>query len=190
MTTQQRRWILGGGLASGKSKVRGLFADAGIATIDADSVGHAVLEPDGPAFANVVSQWPEVVLDGRIDRQALADIVFADSAQLGQLEGMTHPHIFDTIKARVEEIEGPVVVEMPILSDGLGPEWRLVVVDSRDDVKLQRAVARGMEEGDARARLASQPSRARWLSGADVVVPNHGSLTDLEAGVSQLLDHL
>ena len=190
MTTQERRWILGGGLASGKSAVLRVLAAAGAATVDADSVGHSVLEPEAAAFRDVAQRWPGVVSQGRIDRRALAEVVFNDPEELSTLEGITHPHIFDTIRGQVEEIEGPVVVEMPVISTALGKEWRRMVVDSRHDEKLRRAVARGMDEGDARARLGSQPSREEWLAAADLVVPNHGSLAELEksaADVAKLL---
>lgn len=184
------RWILSGGLASGKSMVRTLLASAGIVTIDADSVGHMVLEPNGPAFSEVAERWPDVVRDGEIHRPSLAGIVFSDGDELDELEQITHPHIFDIIRARVEEVESPVVVEVPILSHGLGPEWRRIVVDSGDEVRVERAVRRGMTEQDARSRIARQPTRSEWLAIADLVVPNHGDEDDLARTVRTLTDHL
>lgn len=190
MSTGQRRWILSGGLASGKSLVRQMLADRGVLTIDADQVGHGVSVPDGPAFHDVAQRWPGVVVEGRIDRQALAALVFNDAAQLRELETITHPHIFDAIRARVEGIEGPVVVEIPLLSRSLGPGWGRVVVDARDEVRFQRAIGRGMDEADARARMAAQPSRSEWLAASDVVIPNHEALQDLEQTVSELVSWL
>lgn len=190
MTFQHGRWILCGGLASGKSVVRRLVAEAGIETIDADEVGHVVLAPEGPAFQPVSARWPSVVVEGSIDRRALASIVFSDPEEMAELESITHPHIFDLIRTRVEEIEGPVVVEMPLLSDGLGSDWHRIVVDCEDDIRLRRAVERGMSETDARARMASQPSRGVWLAAADVVIPNRRSRQDLVETVSKLTESL
>lgn len=187
VTTQQRHWILSGGLASGKSHVRRLLDDAGMFTVDADRVGHEVLEPDGSAFVAVSARWPHVVSEGRIDRARLAAIVFTDQDELGELESITHPLIFDTIRARMEGYEGVVIVEMPLRGNGLGDGWSRIVVDSRDEVRLARAVARGMGEADARARMEAQPSRGEWLAEADLVVPNHGSVEDLEDTVSRLV---
>jgi dephospho-CoA kinase len=186
----RQRWILSGGLASGKSKVRELLDGAGVLTIDADRVGHRVLESDGPAFADVASRWPEVVRNGEIDRSALADVVFNDPAELAALEAITHPHIFDMISAQVEEVDGPVVVETPILGHSLGTEWRRLVVDCRDDVRLKRAIDRGMRLDDARARMSRQPSREKWLSVADLVLPNHGSVDALGETVSVLARYI
>lgn len=179
--------MLCGGLASGKSLVRRLLEEHGVDTIDADSVGHTVLQPDGPAFAGVAARWPHVVRNGEIDRRSLADVVFSDQGELDTLEALTHPHIFDLIRARVEDIEAPVVVEIPLISHGLGDEWRRIVVDCRDDVRLERAVSRGMDETDARARMNAQPARSEWLAVADVVVPNHRTVDELQAAVARLV---
>lgn len=167
-----------------------MIASAGIATLDADQIGHTVLEPEGQAFAEVATRWPAVVRDGLVDRSILASVVFNDPTEMAVLESITHPYIFDKIRGRVEEVHGPAVVEIPLLSHGLGDEWGRIVVDSRDEIRLRRATARGMSEDDARARISRQPSRQEWLAAADFVIPNHGSQDDLEMTVRTLLDHL
>jgi len=166
--------------------VRQLLEAAGISTIDGDSVGHAVLGSDGPAYTDVAKRWPHVVQEGEIHRPSLASIVFNDPDELAALEGITHPHIFDIIATRVEEIDSTVVVEIPHLSHGLGDEWRRIVVDCRDETRLRRAIDRGMSQEDAKARMAAQPARQEWLAMADLVVPNHGSIDELEQTVSRL----
>jgi dephospho-CoA kinase len=92
--------------------------------------------------------------------------------------------------ARVEDIESVVVVEVPLLGHGLGDGWKRVIVDCRDEVRIERAVQRGMTETDARARLAAQPSRSEWLAVADVVIPNHGSVEELEQAVAHISGRL
>lgn len=190
MSSQQRKWVLSGGLASGKSLVRQTLERKNIHTIDADAIGHEVLRSDGPAYAGVAERWPQVIEDGEVDRGALAGIVFDDARELAALEAITHPHIFGIIAARVEEVDGPVVVEIPVLGHGLGDDWKRVVVDCRDEVRLKRAIGRGMSPDDARARLASQPSRIEWLANADFVIPNHDDLDELDEAVRHFLSHL
>lgn len=170
--------------------VRQLLEEAGISTIDADSVGQAVLRSDGPAYSEVVERWPHVVERGEVHRPSLASIVFNDPDELAALEGITHPHIFDIIGTRVEEIDSTVVVEIPLLSHGLGDEWRRIVVDCRDETRMQRAIARGMSEADAKSRISSQPSRAEWLAAADVVIPNHTSRANLHSTIAALIPKL
>jgi dephospho-CoA kinase len=186
----QRGWLLGGGIGSGKSAVRALLERFGIETIDADSIGHEVLEPDGAAFGQVAERWPMVVIDGRIDRKALGAIVFDDRGELEALEGITHPHIFGTIERLVQGVDDVVIVEIPLIHPGMKGAWRRIVVDCDDRTRLGRLSERGMTSSDAEARMKSQPSRSEWLAAAYLVVPNHGSLEELASTAEHLSGRL
>jgi dephospho-CoA kinase len=186
VSSSDGRWLITGGIGSGKSAVRGLLAKRGIRTIDADAVGHSVLA--GEALAPVAKRWPGVVLEGQIDRKSLARIVFSDPDELRALEEITHPMIFGRIRAELEKFPGVAVVEMPLLGESLG--WPRIVVDASDEARLRRAMQRGMSEGEVRERMAAQPSRGRWLAGAALVVPNHGDLVELESTVHAVVSWL
>jgi dephospho-CoA kinase len=80
------------------------------------------------------------------------------------------------------------VVEVPLIDTSLG--WPRMVVDAPDEVRLQRAVTRGMTQYDAERRMKSQPDRAEWLASADLVIPNHGTLAELEVTVAILAEYL
>ncbi len=170
--------------------VRGLFEDLGVATIDADSVGHEVLTSD-PAVREAVSErWPAVVSDENIDRKALAAVVFADRSELKALESITHPRIFEAIGERVAALEGPVVVEVPVIGRPLEGQWGRMVVDAPDETRIGRAVERGSERGDVEARMAMQPGRGTWLASADAVIPNWGDLDELREAVMSVFEEL
>lgn len=183
-----KRVLLTGGIGSGKSTVGRMLADRGATVIDADRVGHLVLEEE--AREAVARRWPEAVEEGRLDRSALAEIVFADSAQLAELEALTHPPIARRILEMVGEVEGVAVVELPVAKDLLGPGWLRVVVDAPAEIRLARLRERGMQEERARRRMAVQPSSARWRETADVVIDNSGGLDDLERQVDRLWERL
>lgn len=184
MSDLGHRWLVSGGIGSGKSAVRELLGDGGFLTIDADSIGHRVLEPDGPAYDEVAARWPGTIVEGQVDRQALGRIVFDDVVQLRELEAITHPHIFGTIKGLVNENEAPVAIELPLISHGLGEGWQRLIVDATDEIRLERLIDRGMSESNARARMAAQPSRREWLGIADLVLPNHGTIEELSETLS------
>jgi len=177
--------VLSGGIGSGKSEVGLLLAASGIRVVDADRMGHRVLEPAGEAFGAVADRWPEALRDGVIDRGRLADIVFSDPGQLRELGVLTHPHIFGMIRAELEDFDGMAVVEVPILETGL--PWPRMVVDAPDGLRFERALERGMGTDDLRARIVSQPSRAQWLASADLVIPNHGTLEELGDTVARVV---
>jgi dephospho-CoA kinase len=181
------RLIVSGGIGSGKSTVVDLLGRLGAVVIEADKIGHEILEPGGGAYADIAARWPEVVRDGRIDRARLASIVFSDTAQLEELEALTHPRIAAEIERRVAAAAASdVVVELPLLSDLLGTGWIRVVVDAPPDVRLARAVARGFSEQDAANRIAAQPPGAAWVARAHHVIDNTRSLEDLEQAVMHL----
>jgi dephospho-CoA kinase len=172
-----RVWILTGGIGSGKSTIRRQLESMGVAAIDADSIAHQVYEPDGPAFAAIAHRWPEVVVEGRVDRSALAGIVFADPAALAELEAIVHPEVALTILRQIDA--GPaedVVVELSVPHDLLGVgESMTIIADLDDRERLRRLVARGMDPHDVARRMSRQPSRAEWRRLGRHVISTEGT---------------
>jgi dephospho-CoA kinase len=184
------RLVVGGGIGSGKTTVVRVLQRLGASVVIADEIGHRVLEPGGEAFNEVAAAWPQVVVEGRIDRNALAAIVFADPVELERLEALTHPAIAARLSAEVSAIEGDVVVETPIPGVATGPGWVRLYIDVPGELRLRRAVARGGDPDDVRRRMAAQLHRRAWLQWADRVLVNEGTLEELEAAVRALWDEL
>jgi dephospho-CoA kinase len=181
------RLVVTGGIGSGKSTVAARLRELGAHVIEADLLGHTVLEPGGAAHDSVAARWPSVVFDQVIDRTALAEIVFSDVAQLRELEALTHPAIAAEIKRGIDAAgPGVVVVELPVGSDLVGAGWIRVVVEAPEEVRVARAVERGMGEDDVRRRVAAQAGPEEWRAGADYVIVNDGTRADLETAVDEL----
>lgn len=176
-----RRFVVSGPIGSGKSLVGRLLAERGAVVVEADRLGHAVLEPDGEAHGAVAARWPSAVADGRIDRSLLAHVVFADPAELAALEAITHPHIASRIRKAADAAADAVfVVELPLTVDLLGEGWHRLVVIAPDDIRMARAVARGMNAADVRARMEAQDPARVWLEAADSVIVNDADIDHLE----------
>jgi dephospho-CoA kinase len=182
------RVLLGGGIGSGKSIAGRRLEELGALVVEADRIGHMVLEVDGEAFEAVSERWPAVVDGCCINRGSLAEIVFADPSQLIELEAMTHPPIIRRIRDLASS-DGHLVVEIPLILNVPG-EWTKVVVDAKEDVRLRRAVERGGDEEDVRRRIASQPHRVDWMTWADESIDNNGSAGDLRKQVDGLWHRL
>jgi dephospho-CoA kinase len=188
------RVALTGGIGSGKSTVARLLADHGAMIVDADAIAREVVAPGQPALDEIAAAFgPDVVApDGTLDRARLASIVFGDDEALARLNAITHPRIAERsaeLLAQAPE-DAVVVYDMPLLVEQ-GPSavqgWDLViVVDSSDDIRLERLIARGMEPQDARRRMDAQASRAERSAVADIVLDNSGSHEGLEAQVDLL----
>ncbi|HAG63138.1 MAG TPA: dephospho-CoA kinase, partial [Kocuria sp.] len=85
---------LTGGIASGKSTVSRCLAELGAVVVDADAIARRLQEPGEDGYEAVVEHFGDTVVDaatGRLDRAALAGIVFADEAKLAELNAIMHP---------------------------------------------------------------------------------------------------
>jgi dephospho-CoA kinase len=184
---------LTGGIASGKSTVSAMLAERGAEVIDADHIARQVVMPGTPAWCKIRDHFGPGVLfaDGSIDRQALADIVFADPAKLTLLNEITHPAIFariaDLLEAHHDQDEVVVLDAALLIEAGLAEGVDvLVVVHSPREIQVERLAAKGMGERDASARIAAQLAPERRLERADIVIDNTGSLEGLGRRVDQL----
>ncbi len=181
------RVLVSGGIGSGKSTVLRTLEAEGVVVIEADRIGHQILEPNGAAFRRVTQRWPAVVVDGRIDRGKLAAIVFNDEEELAALESISHPLIAAEIERRVGEAgDRDVAVELPLASDPAGLGWPRIVVVAPERLRLQRAVRRGMTEEDVAARMANQPDESEWALAGDVTLDNSGSVAELAAAAKRV----
>ena len=110
---------LTGSIAMGKSTVAGLFRDEGIAVHDADAAVHRLMQPDGRAFAEIAAAFPDVIIDGAIDRKSLGRDVFKRPEKRTLLEGILHPMVREARQdwVRHHEAEGAalVVLDVPLL---------------------------------------------------------------------------
>src|SRR5277367_6249521 len=88
-----RLYGLTGGIASGKSTAARLFRELGVPVIDADVLAREVVEPGQPALAEISARWPSVLADGRLDRAAMAKVIFSDPVERKALEAILHPRI-------------------------------------------------------------------------------------------------
>ena len=188
---------LTGGIASGKSTVSAMLAERGAEVIDADHIARQVVMPGTPAWCKIREHFGPGVLhpDGQIDRQALADIVFADKTRLALLNEITHPAIFARIADRLEEhhdqdvvvvLDAALLIEAG-LSEGVDV---VIVVHSPQEIQLERLAAKGMGERDASDRIAAQLAPEKRLARADVVIDNSGSLEKLGRRVDEVWQEL
>jgi dephospho-CoA kinase len=187
---------LTGGIGSGKSTVARILGELGAPVIDADKVGHAIYEPGGPAYAEVVAAFGGEILapDRTIDRRKLGPIVFADPAALKRLNSIVHPKMF----ARMREMVGamraagerrPIVIEAAILIEA---NWQplfdeiWLVVASRERVVERVERDRAMKPEQIEARIKAQLSADERRKYATIVVINDGTIDELRAKVTEL----
>ena len=176
---------LTGGLASGKSFVGRALADLGCLLIQADELGHHVLEPGGEAYDGVIREFgPEIVrADGTIDRPKLAALVFHDSQRLAALNALVHPPVWDRERRLMDEYaaahpHGIAVVEAAILVEtGSYRNYsKLIVAVCSEEQQIERAMSRdGMTREQVLDRLSRQMPLAEKIKYADYVIDTSGA---------------
>ena len=92
---------LTGGIGSGKSTVAAALAECGARLLSLDDVARDVLAPGEEAVHEVGGLWPEAVKEGKIDRAALAKIVFDDAEALARLNAIVHPRTWERAQAQL-----------------------------------------------------------------------------------------
>ncbi len=189
-----RHLALTGGIGSGKSTVAQFFAERGATIIDADAISRQLMEPGQQVLAHVVETFGDHLLDetGRLDRQALADVVFNDDTAREQLNAIVHPAVrAESSRQREAALAADpdhavIIQDIPLLVETGQAETfdGVIVVQTDHDTRLQRLTeTRGMSPEDATARIAAQATDAQRAAIATWVIDNSGALDATEAQV-------
>jgi dephospho-CoA kinase len=194
-----KRFGLTGGIASGKSAVAGMLRGIGFHVIDADALGHEVMEPGTRAFEEIKREFGEGVIgaDGRIDRGKLGAVVFADRRKLERLNAIVHPRVEEEMVGKFAEWEKDGVKDAAFVEAALLVEagYRknldgLVVAWCRPEQQVERLLARGLSEVEARRRIAAQMPAEEKLKYATEKIDCSGSLEETRRQVEELAARL
>ena len=186
---------LTGNIGSGKSTVAQMLSERGATIIDADVLARRAVEAGTPAFAKIVARWGSSILapDGHLDRAALRRVVFADHAQLEELNQIVHPEVerlrarlIDQAKRRGDRV---VVCDIPLLFERHMTDRfdRILLVDSHRAIRLERLVKeRGLRETEEMEMIAAQMPAELKRARADFIVENDGTFAQLERRVNEV----
>lgn len=186
-----RPWVLGltGGVGCGKSSAAAVLAEDGVPVFDADQAAHDAVAAGGEGLRDVVSVFgPAFVRDGELDRKAMAERVFGDTAAREQLNAIVHPRVFAAMQAWLTsqaQVRPAVVVMVPLLFEKGAERWcdATLVIAADEAVVLERLAGRGWSPEQARARMRAQWPLSRKIERADAVVWNNGTKQELAAAV-------
>ncbi|HEX8744955.1 MAG TPA: dephospho-CoA kinase [Thermoleophilaceae bacterium] len=185
---------LTGGMGAGKSEALAALERAGAATLSSDAVVRELLASDEVRDDLVERFGPAVAPEGRVDRDAMAELVFADPDKRAWLEGYLWPKVGERIwswrevLAARDEPPAAAVVEVPLLFEaGMHEAFdHTIAVVADDDLRAERVGERG------HAGIASRESRQlpqdEKAERADFAVRNDGSLRELEEALAGILE--
>ncbi len=187
---------LTGGVGSGKTVVAHKLAEiTGAQVLLADELGHLVMEKGEKGYQEIIQTFGAEILDeqGRISREALAGIVFAEEGKLQKLNQIIHPAVKEYIRDYIEEHraeEGVLVLETAIMfetgCDALCDEVWYVYVP--EEIRMERlAKNRGYSREKSRSIMKQQLLEQEFRSRCKRVVCNDGNLEMLGQNLRQLI---
>jgi dephospho-CoA kinase len=183
-------------MGAGKSEALAALERLGAATLSTDAVVHELLESDELRDELVARFGDAVAPDGRIDRSAVATLVFEKEDERKWLEGVLWPRVgqrVDRWRREMGEKESPpraLVVEVPLLFEaGMEAVFdQTIAVVANDSAIAERTAERG--HAGVESRRGRQLSQQEKAERAEYVVQNDGSIEDLESTLSGLLENI
>src|SRR5216683_2692764 len=159
------------------------------------SLAHKLIEPGQPAYNEILQEFGRAMVapDGRVDRAKLSAIVFNDRAKLDRLNAIVHPRVAEVVFRQFDEwerngVRDAAFVEAALLIEaGLDKKLDgLIVAWCKPEQQLERLVARGLSEAEARRRIAAQLSVEEKLRHATEKIDCSGSLEETRRQVAAL----
>ena len=189
-----------GGVGAGKSTVLNYLKEhMNACVIEADKVGHLVMEPGQICYNQVIALFGEQIIkkDKTIDRRMISDVVFSNEELLTKLNEIIHPavkkYIIDEIFRKKAEGCQLVIVEAALLLEEHYDEFcdKIWYISTEKEIRIQRLMDnRGYTRKKAENIIASQASEAFFMSHADYVIKNNNDLSctwqQIEEGIRQL----
>ena len=190
---------LTGSIGMGKSTTTAMFADLGAVVWNADDAVHRLYAPSGAAVEPVGEAFPDVVVNGAVDRTRLAEALGRDETAFRRLEAIVHPLV---AQGRAEDLEAAraagtrlAVLDIPLLVETGGDKAvdAVVVVTADPAIQAERVLARpGMTRERFDAILARQMPDAEKRARADFVIDTGRGLdvarAEVEVIVATVLD--
>jgi len=190
---------LTGGIATGKTTVASMLRECDVPVLEADPLGHALLEPGQVAYDEVVALFGKDILDsyGNVNRAKLGGVIFADPEKRSRLNRILHPRILDIVQkwfAALDEPDGPefAVVEAALIVEaGYNTTLdKLIVCWCGPEQQMERLRQRGLSEQEAQQRIAAQMSLEEKRKTADVAIDCSGSIEETQTQVNHAVEQL
>lgn len=181
---------LTGGIGCGKSTAGRFFLRRGFCVLDCDKIS-AEVATDCDVLDEICKTFGNrFVVDGMLDRRALAVEVFADKQKTQQLNKIFHPRILQKLKEKIDDTEGVVFVEIPLLEDGVS-QWfdEIWLFEAQKQKILERVFARDNRTEEQVQAILDRQSAYSALSNV-LVVNNDGTQQEFEQKLSALLQKI
>lgn len=191
---RKNKFILGvtGGIGCGKSTVAGMFKSKNCLLIDADELARGLFTSGSRVYKNIKKHFGRQILKGNqgIDREKLAEIVFADQATLAKFSRLVHPELIRRIKQRIRSSDKRMIIlDAALIIEAQLAGWvdKLVVVTAKQQQQILRSQKRlGLSRKQIILRIKSQISQRAKMRFADFIIDNSSQLSKTQKQVSKI----
>lgn len=170
---------LTGGIACGKSNLSRVLRASGVPLVDADEISRSLTAKGGAGLKPIRERWGGAVFDGEeLNRRALSDIVFSNPHEREALNAILHPLIFQEMRRQMDEVSGPVVLDVPLLFetglDAWCDEIWCAYVPQQEQVRRLRK-REGVTRAEALRRVRAQMPTMEKRKRASRVIRTDGT---------------
>jgi len=177
-----RLFGLTGGIGMGKTTCADLLRKAGWQVVDTDDLARSLTEPGQPAANEISHQFGGHLLDSsnRLDRSALARIVFNDAHARAALEAILHPRIMAAWQELVDgwrnqgAAMGVVVIPLLFETQSQSHFDATICVACSRTTQQARLLQRGWSPEESASRIAAQLPIEDKMAAADFVIWSEG----------------
>lgn len=188
---------LTGPTGAGKTTVLRALGELGCVCVDCDGLYHRLLDTSSQLVGELTDRFGKSILDsqGKVDRKALGQVVFADPQALSDLNAIAHRHVVAACVSliRTAQAQGKKALALDaiaLMESGLGALCDVTLaVTAPEEVRLARIMARdGLGEATARARMEAQRPSEYYVNQCDHSIVNDGNKTlrELKAELTRL----
>ncbi len=179
-----------GGSGAGKTTVSEHFKKYDAEIVDADILAREIVGRGMPALDEIKKEWQGVVIDGELNRRALAKIVFNDACELHKLNTITHKYIIDEINKRIKKSQKEIFVidAIALFESGLAKLCDATICVLADkETRIKRIMERdALTQKEAQERINAQKSDDFYMTHSDYVIYNN----DDGSSLKELADYL
>jgi len=170
-----------GGIASGKTTAAKFLHKKGIPVINADRIGHQILQQEEVKEKILSTFGKDMILENQIDRQELGKIVFQNQDELKKLNNIVHPILIKKILHSIESLnETIIIIDAALLLD-----WNLdeictyvILITTKKSTQIKRLMTyKNLSNKDAISRISSQKKLLRKI---DFIIENNSTLSEFQ----------